>query len=117
MRQPEEEVCAKTRMKRRDKGRNPERVVSWKPRERVFPGGSSHGSLMLQTDQVRCRSNTSTSFINDEAVGNLDEHHQGRVIKEETRVGDDSFRKFDGEWGESAKVYIVSFDPQNRLTT
>ena len=90
MGQPEEEVCAKTRKKRRDKGRNPERVVSWKPRERVFPGGSSHGSLMLQTNQVRCRSNTSTNFINNEAVGNLDEHHQGRVIKEGTRGGDDS---------------------------
>ena len=112
MGQPEEEVYAKTRKKRRDKGRNPQRMVSWKPRERVFPGGSSHASLMLQTDQVRCRSSTSTSISNSEAVSNLDEHHQGRVIKQETRGGDDSFRKFGGEWGESAKVYIVSFDPQ-----
>lgn len=72
---------------------------------------------MLQTDQVRCRSNTSTSIINNEAVGNLDEHHQGRVIKEETRRADNSFRKLGGEWGESAKVYIVSFDPHNHLMT
>ena len=30
---------------------------------------------------------------------------------------DNSFRKLGGEWGESAKVYIVSFDPHNHLMT